>query len=84
MAVLAAAALLDELMGRNRNIAPNDKGKELNWEDPEVGYSYRMLLFVFQDILPFPTFTLSCSNIGFNLCLCLFFQFFCSTVSCIW
>lgn len=36
MAVLAAAALLDELMGRNRNIAPNDKAKELNWEDPEV------------------------------------------------
>jgi hypothetical protein len=36
MAVLAAAALLDELMGRNRNIAPDDKGKELNWEDPEV------------------------------------------------
>ncbi|PNF26933.1 Luc7-like protein 3 [Cryptotermes secundus] len=35
MAVLAAAALLDELMGRNRNIAPDDKGKELNWEDPE-------------------------------------------------
>ncbi|GLH10633.1 hypothetical protein R5R35_009110 [Gryllus longicercus] len=35
MAVLAAAALLDELMGRNRNIAPNDKPKELNWEDPE-------------------------------------------------
>lgn len=36
MAVLAAAALLDELMGRNRNIAPNEKGRELNWEDPEV------------------------------------------------
>lgn len=36
MAVLAAAALLDELMGRNRNIAPNEKVKELNWEDPEV------------------------------------------------
>ncbi|KDR08954.1 luc7-like protein 3 [Zootermopsis nevadensis] len=35
MAVFAAAALLDELMGRNRNIAPNDKAKELNWEDPE-------------------------------------------------
>lgn len=34
--MLAAAALLDELMGRNRNIAPDDKGKELNWEDPEV------------------------------------------------
>lgn len=36
MAVLAAAQLLDELMGRNRNIAPNEKGKELNWEEPEV------------------------------------------------
>lgn len=34
--MFAAAALLDELMGRNRNIAPNDKAKELNWEDPEV------------------------------------------------
>ncbi len=36
MAVLAAAQLLDELMGRNRNIAPNEKAKELNWEDPDV------------------------------------------------
>lgn len=36
MAALAAAQLLDELMGRNRNIAPNEKPKELNWEDPEV------------------------------------------------
>ncbi|KAJ8986118.1 hypothetical protein NQ317_005588 [Molorchus minor] len=35
MAVLAAAQLLDELMGRNRNVAPNEKVKELNWEDPE-------------------------------------------------
>ncbi|XP_034243524.1 luc7-like protein 3 [Thrips palmi] len=34
MAVLAAAALLDELMGRNRN-ALGDKQKDLNWEDPE-------------------------------------------------
>lgn len=32
----AAAALLDELMGRNRNAGPNEKGVELNWEDPEV------------------------------------------------
>lgn len=39
MAVLAAAQLLDELMGRNRNIAPNEKGKELNWEDPEVSFT---------------------------------------------
>ena len=36
MAVLAAAALLDELMGRNRNVAPNEKGRELHWEDAEV------------------------------------------------
>lgn len=36
MAVLAAAQLLDELMGRNRNVAPNEKVKELNWEDSEV------------------------------------------------
>lgn len=36
MAAAAAAALLDELMGRNRNILPNEKPKELNWEDSEV------------------------------------------------
>lgn len=36
MAAAAAAALLDELMGRNRNVLPNEKPKELNWEDPEV------------------------------------------------
>lgn len=36
MAVLAAAQLLDELMGRNRNVAPNEKIRELNWEDSEV------------------------------------------------
>lgn len=41
MAVLAAAALLDELMGRNRN-ALGDKPKDLNWEDPEV----RLLFFL--------------------------------------
>ncbi|XP_056635514.1 luc7-like protein 3 [Diorhabda carinulata] len=35
MAVIAAAQLLDELMGRNRNVAPNEKFKEVNWEDAE-------------------------------------------------
>lgn len=39
MAAAAAAALLDELMGRNRNVLPNEKPKELNWEDPEVSPS---------------------------------------------
>ena len=36
MVAAAAAALLDELMGRNRNVGPNEKKVELNWEDPEV------------------------------------------------
>jgi hypothetical protein len=40
MAAAAAAALLDELMGRNRNVLPNEKPKELNWEDPEVSSFY--------------------------------------------
>lgn len=39
MAVLAAAQLLDELMGRHRNSNPNEKIKKPNWEDPEVGVS---------------------------------------------
>lgn len=38
----AAAALLDELMGRNRNAAPNEKAVELNWEDPEV----KIIIFI--------------------------------------
>lgn len=36
MAVLAAAQLLDELMGRHRNTNPNEKIKKPNWEDLEV------------------------------------------------
>lgn len=40
MAVLAAAQLLDELMGRNRNINPNEKTQKLNWEDLQVSYVY--------------------------------------------
>ncbi|XP_063534281.1 luc7-like protein 3 [Cydia strobilella] len=35
MAVLAAAQLLDELMGRHRNTNPNEKIKKPNWEDQE-------------------------------------------------
>jgi len=38
MAVSAAAALLDELMGRNRNDGPNAQKKPVHWEDPEVNY----------------------------------------------
>lgn len=32
----SARQLLDELMGRNRNLDPAFKGKQLNWEDSEV------------------------------------------------
>ena len=36
MAISAAAALLDELMGRTRNFDPNEKPPELHWDDDEV------------------------------------------------
>ncbi|XP_076459562.1 luc7-like protein 3 [Babylonia areolata] len=36
MATNAAAALLDELMGRSRNCDPNEKPPELHWEDDLV------------------------------------------------
>lgn len=34
----SARQLLDELMGRNRNLDPTIKGKQLNWEDQEVTF----------------------------------------------
>lgn len=49
MAVMAAAQLLDELMGRNRNVAPNEKVKEVNWEDPEF-CKYYMVKFCPHDL----------------------------------
>lgn len=36
MATQELAAMLDELMGRNRNIHPNEKVKEITWEDSQV------------------------------------------------
>jgi len=36
MAGVYAAALLDELMGRNRDANPNDKRRDVHWSDPEV------------------------------------------------
>ncbi|XP_076448195.1 luc7-like protein 3 isoform X2 [Babylonia areolata] len=36
MATSAAAALLDELMGRTRNCDPNERPSELNWKDETV------------------------------------------------
>ena len=36
MATSQIASMLDELMGRNRNVAPNENVRELQWSDPEV------------------------------------------------
>ncbi len=36
MAAMSAAALLDELMGRDRNLAPSEQRSESHWSDPEV------------------------------------------------
>lgn len=38
MAALAAA-LLDELMGRNRNALPTERTKELSYNDAEVNFN---------------------------------------------
>ncbi|XP_055595914.1 luc7-like protein 3 [Uranotaenia lowii] len=44
-----ARQLLDELMGRNRNLDPSVKGKELNWEDEEF-CTYFMVKFCPHDL----------------------------------
>ncbi|XP_023944542.1 luc7-like protein 3 [Bicyclus anynana] len=49
MAVLAAAQLLDELMGRHRNTNPNEKIRKPNWEDPEY-CKYYMVKFCPHDL----------------------------------
>lgn len=49
MAVSAAAALLDELMGRNRNDGPNAQKKPVHWEDPEF-CKYFMVKFCPHDL----------------------------------
>ncbi|XP_050519974.1 luc7-like protein 3 [Daktulosphaira vitifoliae] len=49
MAVSAAAALLDELMGRNRNDGPNAQKKPVHWEDSEF-CKYFMVKFCPHDL----------------------------------
>ena len=34
-----AAKLLNELMGRSRNLMPNEQEKKLTWDSPEVGHA---------------------------------------------
>ena len=42
MSMLSAAALLDELMGVDRDRAPNEKKTALHWSDPQVFRTKRM------------------------------------------
>lgn len=42
MSMLSAAALLDELMGVDRNRAPDEKKTALHWSDPQVLYNLEM------------------------------------------
>ena len=42
MSMLSAAALLDELMGVDRDRAPNEKKTALHWSDPQVFITKRM------------------------------------------
>lgn len=43
----AAAALLDELMGRNRNAHPDDKGGNIRWDSEEVATRAWFICLVF-------------------------------------
>ncbi|XP_043063290.1 luc7-like protein 3 [Drosophila ficusphila] len=38
----AARQMLDELMGRNRNLHPSEAGAKVNWEDPEFCQFYNV------------------------------------------
>ncbi|XP_076044831.1 luc7-like protein 3 isoform X4 [Oratosquilla oratoria] len=58
MAVHAAAALLDELMGRQRNIVPDEHQRKLHWDSPEV-CRYYMVKFCPHDL-----FTNTKSDLG--------------------
>lgn len=44
-----ARALLDELMGRNRNLDPTTaKSKKVQWDDPEVSHFNMDYVIIFQ------------------------------------
>lgn len=45
MSMLSAAAMLDELMGVDRNRAPNEKKLALHWSDPQVIFTRHMSLY---------------------------------------
>lgn len=58
MASQALAAMLDELMGRDRNLAPTEKGPEPKWDDPEVCRYYLV------DFCPHELFTNTRADLG--------------------
>lgn len=51
MSMLSAAALLDELMGVDRDRAPNEKKTALHWSDPQVFIAMRMAFLPYISIL---------------------------------
>ena len=51
MSMLSAAALLDELMGVDRDRAPNEKKTALHWSDPQVFIAKRVAYLPYISIL---------------------------------
>ncbi|KAL4240660.1 Luc7-like protein 3 [Mactra antiquata] len=58
MASNALAQMLDELMGRDRNLAPTEKRSEPKWDDPEVCRYYLV------DFCPHELFTNTRADLG--------------------
>lgn len=50
MAMLTAAQLLDELMGQDRNLAPDEKKSGPHYSDPEV-ITHFILFFMFWNVI---------------------------------
>jgi hypothetical protein len=46
MAINAAKQLLDELMGRERDLAPTDKKSAMDWNDPRVRLISNLYKFI--------------------------------------
>ncbi|CAB4029854.1 luc7 3 [Paramuricea clavata] len=57
--MLSQAQLLDELMGRDRNLAPQEKKSSLHWSDPSVCKMY------IAGFCPHDLFTNTRSDLGF-------------------
>ena len=49
MSMISAAALLDELMGVDRDRAPNEKKTALHWSDPQVFHNVKKAFVISVD-----------------------------------